>query len=43
MEQLDGGRITANIDLATLQMGAQLDDRTFRPDFPRDAAIVDIR
>ena len=43
MEQVDGVRTTANINLKTLQIGAKIDARQFVPDFPRDAQFVDIR
>jgi outer membrane lipoprotein-sorting protein len=43
MEQLDGVRLTANLDLGTLQIGQSIDKGLFRPRFPRDAQIVDIQ
>jgi outer membrane lipoprotein-sorting protein len=43
MEQLDGVRTTANLNLGTLKLGAAVDGRQFSPDFPREAQIVDIR
>lgn len=43
MEQLDGVRTTANLGLKSLQIGAKVDERLFKPDFPRDAQVIDIR
>jgi outer membrane lipoprotein-sorting protein len=43
MEQLDGVRLTANLDLGSLEMGKSLDEGRFRPKFPRDAEMVDIQ
>lgn len=43
MEQLNGVRTTADIDLRTLQVGGSIPESTFRPNFPRSADIVDIQ
>lgn len=42
MEQLDGVRTTANLDLQTLKIGAKIDQRVFQPSFKGSPQIVDI-
>ncbi|MCX7019716.1 MAG: outer membrane lipoprotein carrier protein LolA [bacterium] len=42
LEQLDGALVTANLDLKSLEIGGSIDEKLFRPDFPRDAQVVDI-
>jgi outer membrane lipoprotein-sorting protein len=41
--QLDGSRTTANLDLQSLGLNAPIAESVFRPNWPRDAQIVDIQ
>lgn len=41
--QLDGSRTTANLDLQNLGLNASIADSVFRPNWPRDAQVVDIQ
>ncbi|MCX7716984.1 MAG: outer membrane lipoprotein carrier protein LolA [Candidatus Sumerlaeaceae bacterium] len=40
---LDGSRTTANLDLQTLGLNVPIAESVFRPNWPRDAQIVDIQ
>jgi outer membrane lipoprotein-sorting protein len=41
--QLDGTKATVRLDLERLTLDQRMDERMFRPSFPRDAQIVDMR
>lgn len=41
--QLDGTQVSARLDPRELQLGIRLDDKLFKPAFPPNAQIVDIR
>lgn len=43
LEQLDGTITTAILDLNNLNIGAQISDSTFRPDWPRNVQVIDFQ
>lgn len=42
MVQVDETRVTVDLDLKSLQIGARINERIFRPDFPKDAERVEL-
>ncbi len=42
MLQSDNSQVTVDLDVRNLQIGARINDRIFRPDFPKDAELVEL-